>query len=201
MILKAKRQTAKDLSTTINSLKSEMDQESALLNRKTEDRVYEGQVFTENGQAVIDEEEFNHLKKLKELKATYRENYEDLQNTKSEILYCEKLVNQCRQRLLNEFDSWYTESFLGPDEQITSSVPGVRKVSQKGYIPEDEQEKFDQLQLELLMEHPDSVPYYNAKMQTERRIHLSATSQNIKSKPGTVVATIKNKPPSTLTVT
>lgn len=200
-ILKAKRQAAKDLSTTINSLKHDMDQESMLLNTKTDDRLRDGQFVTENGQVVIDEEEFNHLKNLKELKAKYRENYEELQNTKSEIMYCEKLVNQCRQRLLSEFDSWYTESFLGPDEQITSSVPGVRKVSQVGYVPEDEQEKFDQLQLELLMEHPDSVPYYNAKMQTERRIHLSASTRKTKNKPGSVVATVRNKPPSTLTVT
>lgn len=201
MILKSKRQAAKDLSTNINNLKSEMDRESALLNTKTEQRLQDGQVLYENGQPVIDEEEFNHLKKLKELKAKYRENYEELQNTKSEILYCEKLVNQCRQRLLTEFDSWYAESFLGPDEQITSSVPGVRKVSQNGFVPEDEQEKFDQLQLELLMEQPDSVPYYNAKMQTERRIHLSASDRKVtKPKPGAVVATVKNKPPSTLTV-
>ncbi|KAK3744893.1 hypothetical protein QZH41_013769 [Actinostola sp. cb2023] len=199
-ILKAKRQTAKELSTIINTLKNEMDQESVLLQGKTEERLQDGQFVAEDGQVVIDEDEFHHLKKLKELKAKYRENYEELQNIKSEVFYCEKLVNQCRQRLLTEFDSWYTESFLGPDEQIRSSVPGVRKVSREGYVPEDEQEKFDRLQLELLMEHPDSVPYYNAKMQTERRMHLTASRQR-KSKPGTVVMTIKNKPPSTLTVT
>ena len=199
-ILKAKKQTAKDLSSTINSLKSEMDQESALLKQKTEERLSDGEFFTENGQVVIEEDEFNHLKRLKELKAKYRENYEELQNTKSEILYCEKLVSQCRQRLLTEFDSWYMESFLGPDEQITSSVSGDRKVSREGYVPEDEQEKFDRLQLELLMEQPDSVPYYNARMQTERRMHLTASRQR-KTKPGSVVATVRNKPPSTLTVT
>lgn len=198
-ILKAKRQTAKDLSSTINNLKNEIDQEVVILEKKTEEKMKDGDFTTENGQVVIDEDEFQHVKKIKELKAKYRENYNELQNIKSEVTYCEKLVNQCRQRLLSEFDSWYAESFLGPDEQIASSVPGGRKVSQEGYVPEDEQEKFDRLQLELLMEHPDSVPYYNAKMQTERRMHLTSSGPR-RNKPGAVVATIRNKPPSTLTV-
>ena len=35
---------------------------------------------------------------------------------------------------------------------------------------EDEQEKFDRLQMALLLENPDSAAFYNAKMRTQRRV-------------------------------
>lgn len=38
------------------------------------------------------------------------------------------------------------------------------------FQPEDEQEKFDRLQMELLMNNPDSAAYYNAQMRTQRRV-------------------------------
>lgn len=36
--------------------------------------------------------------------------------------------------------------------------------------PEDEQEKFDRLQMELLMNNPESAAFHNAQMRTERRV-------------------------------
>lgn len=35
---------------------------------------------------------------------------------------------------------------------------------------EDEEEKFDRLHNALLMNNPDSVSFFNAKMRTERRV-------------------------------
>ena len=37
---------------------------------------------------------------------------------------------------------------------------------------EDEQEKIDRLQMELLLENPDSAAFYNAKMRTQRRVSI-----------------------------
>ena len=36
--------------------------------------------------------------------------------------------------------------------------------------PQDEQEKFDRLQMDLLMNNPDSAAFYNAQMRTHRRV-------------------------------
>lgn len=171
----------------------EINDSGAMLETCKQERLEEGKFQTENGQVVIEEDEYELLRKVKDLKSRYRRDYEDLLNTKSEVMYCEKLVNQCRHRLVTEFENWYSESFLGADDEP--------KGSREGQVPEDEQEKFDRLQLELLMEHPDSVPYYNAKMQTERRMHLTASGGQKKRKPGTLIATVRNKPPTTLTVT
>ena len=35
---------------------------------------------------------------------------------------------------------------------------------------EDEQEKFDRLQMDLLLNDPDSTAFYNAQMRTQRRV-------------------------------
>lgn len=165
------------------------------LENREHERLEQGEFRTDDGQIVIDEDEYELLRKIKELKLRYRRDYEELLNTKSEVIYCEKLVSQCRQRLLSEFDNWYAESFLGDD----NAAPTIGRVVQ---VPEDEQEKLDRLQLDLLMEHPDSVPYYNAKMQTERRMHLSGSGGSQKKRrPGAIIATVRNQPPTRLTVT
>lgn len=172
----------------------EINDSGVLLATRRQERLEEGEFRTDEGQVVIDEDEYELIRKIKDLKSRYRRDYEDLLNTKSEVTYCEKLVNQCRHRLVTEFDNWYSESFLGADDESKSG--------RDGRIPEGEQEKFDRLQLELLMEHPDSVPYYNAKMQTERRMHLTASGgSHKKRRPGALIATVRNKPPTTLTVT
>lgn len=192
-ILRDKKKKAKELSSSVNSLMEEISDSGAMLETRKQERLEQGEFRTDDGQVVINEDEYELLRRVKDLKSRYRRDYEDLLNTKSEVMYCEKLVNQCRQRLVTEFENWYSESFLGADDEP--------KGGREGQVPEDEQEKFDRLQLELLMEHPDSVPYYNAKMQTERRMHLTASGGQKKTKPGTLIATVRNKPPTTLTVT
>ncbi|KAJ7382186.1 Kinesin-like protein kif9 [Desmophyllum pertusum] len=193
-ILREKKKKAKELSSSVNSLMEEINESGGILETHKQERLEQGEFRTDDGQVVIDEDEYELLRNIKDLKSRYRHDYEDLLNTKSEVGYCVKLVNQCRHRLVTEFDNWYSESFLGTDDEP--------KGGREGQVPEDEQEKFDRLQLELLMEHPDSVPYYNAKMQTERRMHLTASGgQQKKRKPGTLIATVRNKPPTTLTVT
>lgn len=192
--MREKKKKAKELSSSVNSLMEEINDTKEMLETRKQNRLEQGEFRTDDGQVIIDEDEYELVCKAKDLKLRYRRDYEDLLNTKSEVTYCEKLVNQCRHRLVTEFDNWYSESFLGADDEP--------KGGREGQVPEDEQEKFDRLQLELLMEHPDSVPYYNAKMQTERRMHLTASGrQQKKRKPGALIATVRNKPPTTLTVT
>ncbi len=59
-----------------------------------------GEFLNENGETIIDEEEYELIAKLQELKGTYRTDYDQWKNLKSEINYCQNLVNQCQNRLL-----------------------------------------------------------------------------------------------------
>lgn len=49
---------------------------------------------------MIGEEEYLEITKVKQLKSTYREHFDELRSVKAEVQYCQKLVDQCRQRLL-----------------------------------------------------------------------------------------------------
>lgn len=60
-----------------------------------------GPVFNNDGDIVISEEEFMEVQRLKDLKKTYQIDYEELKTLKTQVQYCQKLVDQCRQKLLN----------------------------------------------------------------------------------------------------
>ncbi|XP_077997452.1 kinesin-like protein KIF9 [Glandiceps talaboti] len=203
-ILGQKKKLCRDLAKTINGTKQELDETREQMERKRSERLEQGEFVNEDGETVIDEEEFLLIKKMKDLKASYRADYEELKNIKSEVQYCQKLVDNCRQRLIQEFDSWYSESFLTTSDEQTSAQAGFGARLGTTYTaePEDEGERFERLQLELLMENPDSAAFYNAKMRTERRqTYEEAMSQPQPSrKPGTPTINVRNHPPSMMTV-
>ena len=71
-----------------------------------------GEFISETGETIIDEEEYGLIKRLQDLKGKYRDDFDKWRELKAEINYCTNLVEQCRQRLIQEFDSWYTETYL-----------------------------------------------------------------------------------------
>ncbi|XP_048779143.1 kinesin-like protein KIF9 isoform X1 [Ostrea edulis] len=209
-ILASKKKTYADLAKQINNSKAEIDMARDKLERLKEEREANGPQYNEDGDVIISEEEFLEIKRLRDLKQQYRSGYDELKNLKAEVQYCQKLVDQCRQRLINEFDNWYAESFLNQTDDISSSAaghglrPGVILPFNPNQVPEDEQEKFDRLQMELLMNNPDSAAYYNAQMRTQRRkTYETAMSQpqpSLRPSPGIPKMTVRNKPPNMLQV-
>jgi len=201
-ILNCKKSEAKDTLTELNKIKKEMDECKRKLEEAQAKREREEQNEGEEN-PVIEEEEFFLLKKIGDLKLKYRMDFEALENLRSDVAYCENLVNQCRKRLVTEFEAWYADCFVSVAEDSIKSEESKSddvKNSQKAIkTVEDEEEKFDRLKIELLMENPESVPFYNAKSQTERR-KLYSGSQTGKRKPGEVLSSVRNKPPNTLTV-
>lgn len=71
---------------------------------------------------------------------------------------------------------------------------------------EDEGEKFERLHEELLMEHPDSMAFQNARMRTDRRKTyeqaMSQSQPNSKPtrKPGTPTRILNAKPPAQMEI-
>lgn len=57
-------------------------------------------MYDEEGGEVLSEEEFQSLKQLKQLKNDYRLKFDEHKSLKNEIFYCQKLVDQCRQKLI-----------------------------------------------------------------------------------------------------
>ncbi|XP_071791906.1 kinesin-like protein KIF9 isoform X2 [Asterias amurensis] len=211
-ILSNKKKQCRDLAKTINLIKEEIDQTRQDIDKMRNDRAEHGDFANENGEMVISEEEFQMIRKLKELKASYRQDYDELRQVKSEVQYCQKLVDQCRQRLISEFDTWYSDCFLSSEDQQTSAQAGLGARSGTIYnvdMPEDEGEKFERLQSQLLLENPDSVSFYNARMRTDRRQTLEKAMQQAQPKQhqtpnrravGTPTMTVRNQPPNLMTV-
>uniref|UniRef100_A0A667G655 Kinesin-like protein n=2 Tax=Felinae TaxID=338152 RepID=A0A667G655_LYNCA len=183
-ILNERRKRASETTQRINAIKREMDVTKEALNFQKSLREKQGE-YENKGLMIIDEEEFLLILKLKDLKKQYRTEYQDLRDLRAEIQYCQHLVDQCRHRLLTEFDIWYNESFFIPEDlQVAlkpggSIRPGMVPVSRIMSLGEDAQDKFSQLQQVLLPEGPDSVAFYNAKVKTEQKHNYLKTMMGL----------------------
>jgi len=162
-ILNSKKREAKEISTNINKTKEEIDKTKIELEKINETKKNEDS----NGEIFLDEEEFELIRTLKSLKNSYRSDYEYLQNLRSDFAYCENMVRLSRQKLLSEFEVWYNDSF-GVSISAVTQKPEVQCTHTRS-SPKDEGEKFENVQKVLLMASPESVPYYNARISTDRR--------------------------------
>ncbi|KAM5293318.1 kinesin-like protein KIF9 isoform 2-T2 [Ctenodactylus gundi] len=173
-ILNERRRRASETTQRINAIKQEIDTTKEALNFQKSLREKQGKYETK-GLMIIDEEEFLLILKLKDLKKQYRSEYQNLRDLRAEIQYCQGLVDQCRHRLLMEFDIWYNESFVIPEDvqaglkQGSSIRPGMVPASRVVSLGEDDQDKYNQLQQTVLPEGPDSASFYNAKVKTEQK--------------------------------
>ncbi|XP_074166893.1 kinesin-like protein KIF9 isoform X4 [Sminthopsis crassicaudata] len=186
-ILNDRRKKASETAQRINSIKKEIDTTKEALDVQKTFREEQGE-YENKGLMIIDEEEFLLILKLKELKKQYRGEYQDLRDLKAEIQYCQHLVDQCRQRLLTEFDIWYNESFLIPEEMQASLKAkgsirlGLFPLTKLTSLAEDDEEKFGQIQASVLPDCPDSVSFYNARMKFDQKQNYSKTMASFQNK-------------------
>ncbi|XP_069873645.1 kinesin-like protein KIF9 isoform X3 [Dipodomys merriami] len=176
-ILNERRKKASEITQRINAIKKEIDSTKEALQSQKSLRETEGE-YESKGLMIIDEEEFLLIVKLKDLKKQYRSEYQELRDLRAEIQYCQRLVDQCRHRLLTEFDIWYNESFVIPEDmqvalKLGGSIrPGMVPASRVVSLGEDDQDKFSQLQQTALPDGPDSISFYNAKARTDQKARL-----------------------------
>ncbi|CAD5115830.1 DgyrCDS4768 [Dimorphilus gyrociliatus] len=99
-ILGAKKRAYTTLARQINLTKSEIDSTKCKLNDMRDERESLGNQVDQNGAPIISEEEYNELNRLKGLKNSYKTDFEELKNLKTEVAYCQKQVDLCRQKLI-----------------------------------------------------------------------------------------------------
>ncbi|XP_068001899.1 kinesin-like protein KIF9 isoform X2 [Melanerpes formicivorus] len=174
-ILLARRKRSRAVVQRINSIRREMEGAQQTLEARQQLRCLEGEYADEEGQTIIDEEEYLLITKLGDLKKEYRSGYAELKDLEAEIQYCQHLVDQCRTRLISEFEIWYSESFLIPKDVQEALKPGGH--IRPGMIPinrvmcleEDEQDKFERLQETMLPAWPASASFYRAKRKADQK--------------------------------
>uniref|UniRef100_A0AAZ3R871 Kinesin-like protein n=1 Tax=Oncorhynchus tshawytscha TaxID=74940 RepID=A0AAZ3R871_ONCTS len=184
VVLLERRARLRELTECVNTAKREIDSTSTALHQWRDKRQSQGQFVSAEGVPVLDEAELSLTLRLRELKTQYRQQYEELRGTKAEVSYCQHLVDQCRTRLLTEFESWYNESFLLPEEvqaMLRSGGPirpGLVPVYKALALEEDEQDHFERLRYELVADSPSAISFYNAQNRTvQRRNYSKAMSQ------------------------
>jgi hypothetical protein len=111
-ILAAKRRLYSEFAHRINETKGQIDFAKSEVERKRGERANMGEFVSEMGEPIIDEEEFALIKHLQDLKGAYRDDFDKWRELKAEIVYCQNLVEQCRQRLIQEFEIWYNEVYM-----------------------------------------------------------------------------------------
>ncbi|XP_071777619.2 kinesin-like protein KIF9 [Centroberyx gerrardi] len=178
-VLLERRARLRRLTEEVNAAKREIDRSTASIQQYKDVRASQGQFVSMEGEPVLDEPEVTLVLHLRQLKARYRQRYEELRSTKAELNYCQHLVDQCRVRLLTEFENWYKESFLLPEEVLAMLRTGGPM--QSGIITmdktltqeEDDQELFERLQYELLVDSPSAVSFYNARHKILKRVGIN----------------------------
>jgi kinesin family protein 6/9 len=65
---------------------------------------------------------------LKSLKNDYKKLYAEWRTVKSDVDYCEKLVSQCRERFLVEFERYYEDTYGALLNGSSNEHNEVRKV-------------------------------------------------------------------------
>ncbi|XP_028933124.1 kinesin-like protein KIF9 isoform X2 [Ornithorhynchus anatinus] len=202
-ILGDRRRRAGQAAQRINDLKRRIDATQQALDAQKRQREEQGQ-FETRGQTVIDQEEFLLLLKMKELKALYRTDFDLLRDLKAEVQYCRNLVNQCRQRLLAEFEIWYNESFRIPEEvqaalgQAGAITPGMVPANRILSLDEDDRDRYEQLRRTALPGSPDSISYYNAKARVKNKQNYTRVAAGLRPmmprKSGVTPAIRKDEP-------
>ncbi|XP_053355124.1 kinesin-like protein KIF9 [Clarias gariepinus] len=177
-VLKERLEKQHDLTGIINSIKRDIDRMTSELQLCKEQRQNQGQLLSAEGEPVLDEAEVTLLLKLREAKDQYRQNYKELLGTRAEVQYCRHLVDQCRVRLFTEFESWYNESFLLPDEVLSIFKDGPIG---PGLVPVDKAlalQRNGQESTKLQADSPSATSFYNAYNRTVLRVRDTHTENN-----------------------
>ncbi|XP_019850613.1 PREDICTED: kinesin-like protein KIF9 isoform X2 [Amphimedon queenslandica] len=164
-LLQRKRKAAYDVSCKLNQLKQKIDK----LRRKLVDKK-KGQMVTattSDGRQILDSEEYNYLKELQEAKREYKSQYAILEGLKLDIPYCDQYTQQSRQKLADEFDTWYKLAFIGDKP---SQASGEETSATSSPIEPPETSRFKDLQsMALLQGDPSTMAFYYAQLRTGKR--------------------------------
>lgn len=110
--LRTKKKEMEKLKEVCNKAKKEIDTFKAKLENKNEEK--QKSLELDEEEDVIDEEEFNILKQLKDQKKLYRENFDKFKQLKGDCFYIQNCIDQLKEQLIFKFEVWFDENFDQP---------------------------------------------------------------------------------------
>ena len=113
---------------------------------------------------------------------TYIPRYSQLQTLKSEVEFMERSVERSREKMLQEFDSWYMDTYdHSKSTHLHISSNDQRETANDDIL--DYQEKFDKMAFErIVQEDPESGSFYAARKNifgsSKKKVNLPSISKS-----------------------
>lgn len=87
------------------------EDERKMRHREEQNQMHQTDGFKEEPEEIIDEEELQMLRKMKQFKSEYREKFSQLKNAKGEYVNCQNEGDLMKERLVSSFEGWYLQEF------------------------------------------------------------------------------------------
>lgn len=110
--LREKKEEMSKLREVCNGAKKDIDNLKAKLEEKNEEK--QKSLELDGEEDVIDEEEYNILRQLKEHKKLYREHFDKYKSLKGDAFFIQNNIDQLKEQLIFKFEVWYDENFDAP---------------------------------------------------------------------------------------
>ena len=132
---------------------------------------------TDDGEDIIDEEEFRLMREQQQHKRSYRSIFADYKDVAMRLSGADKAVQQARSNLVDAFDQWYA---MATGETMLDAAKDVTNDDRL-----DEGEMFEKMEMERVMDDdPESVAFFLAQKQRSkaRRKDHGSTARAIRDK-------------------
>lgn len=178
--IKAKNREA---SQSVNSAKMKIDSLQFELEDKKASRL---ELLRSSGfkasaaEEIVDEEEYNLMKELKEAKLSYKNGYAQLQKLKLALAQAQEDADYHRNNFAETFAMWNTGASVSRSGSYDSDAKGAGPaVADDPSDQLDDQEAFERLEVErVVSKDPDSLAFFNA--QKTRRANMTQNGSAIK---------------------
>jgi hypothetical protein len=167
--IKELRARCKELASVMNDNKVKIDEYSKDIDIRKRNRI---ELLRKSGlkasetEDIVDEEEFRLMKELREVKRTYKDNFELLNTTKAALSSAQGQCDSFKNEVAQTFLLWSTGGNTAFEQQDDGDSL-------------DDQEAFDKLEFErVTADDPDSLAFFNA--QKTKRAHMTQHGGNIR---------------------
>ena len=143
---KEKKDKISEVTNLLTNIKIEIDESKIELDKKRENNKEELKGD------IIDEEEFGLIKKLNDLKKSYKLHYEEIKQIKSSLIIIKQNIDQMKLELINKFEKWYDAKY-GELLSLSQKTNMQMKITQNEETQEKIQEEVD----------PEALAYIKAK--------------------------------------
>ncbi len=175
--MKALQRSSRTVRESLNQHKMEIDSLQSEIEAKRKANGSLEMNKTEDGEEIIDEEEFRLLSELQRTKRAYRSLFSEHKDISIKLSAADRSVRSARTTLVDQFDRWFA---VATGEAL---LDGAKDVTNDDRL--DEGEMFEKMEMERVMdEDPESMAFFMAQKQRSksRRKDHGSTIRAIRDK-------------------